>query len=75
MVQILTPLAGPRVAEALRKTVSEMFGVWSQALAAGFAKYTMPDGSLPPRLSVHLPLDRAGSIGNQTPFHAEHPCG
>ncbi|KAK9905543.1 hypothetical protein WJX75_001810 [Coccomyxa subellipsoidea] len=50
VVQILAPLAGPRVAEALRKTVNEMFGVYTQALAAGFAKYTRPDGTLPPRL-------------------------
>ncbi|CAL8472152.1 g11694 [Coccomyxa elongata] len=50
VVQILAPLAGPRVAEAVRKTVNEMFGVYTQALAAGFAKYTKPDGTLPPRL-------------------------
>ena len=53
-MQILMPLAGPRVAEALRKTVTEMYGVWSQALAAGFAKYTMPDGSLPARLGARF---------------------
>lgn len=52
VVQILAPLAGPRVAEALRKTVNEMFGVYTQALAAGFAKYTRPDGTLPPRLGA-----------------------
>lgn len=50
VVQILASLAGPRVAEAVRKTVNEMFGVYTQALAAGFAKYTKPDGTLPPRL-------------------------
>ncbi len=55
VVQILAPLAGPRVAEALRKTVNEMFGVYTQALAAGFAKYTRPDGTLPPRLGGSLP--------------------
>lgn len=56
VVQILAPLAGPRVAEALRKTVNEMFGVYTQALAAGFAKYTRPDGTLPPRLGAsHWP--------------------
>ena len=54
VVQILAPLAGPRVAEAVRKTVNEMFGVYTHALAAGFAKYTKPDGTLPPRLGEPL---------------------
>ena len=46
----LAPLAGPKVAEAVRQAISELYAVWARALSGGFSKYTTPDGSLPPRL-------------------------
>ena len=46
----LAPLAGPKVAEAVRQAISELYAVWARAVSAGFSKYTTPDGSLPPRL-------------------------
>ncbi len=50
IMQNLAPLAGPRVAEAARGALLEMFGVWARALSSAFAKYTTADGSLPARL-------------------------
>ena len=56
-MQNLAPLAGPRVAEAARSVLLEMFGVWARALSSAFAKYTTADGSLPARLGAR-PLPR-----------------
>ena len=53
IVQILQPLAGPKVGEAVRKTVNEMFGVFAQSMAAAFRKFMRPDGTFPPRLGAH----------------------
>ena len=60
IVQILQPLAGPKVGEAVRKTVNEMFGVFAQSMAAAFRKFMRPDGTFPPRLGAHG-LDPCGS--------------
>ena len=49
-MQILQPLAGPKVGEAVRKTVNEMFGVFAQSMAAAFRKFMRPDGTFPTRL-------------------------
>ncbi len=50
IIQILQPLAGPKVGEAVRKTVNEIFGVFAQSMAAAFQKFMRPDGTFPPRL-------------------------
>lgn len=50
IVQIFKPLAGPKVGEAVRKTVNEIFGVFAQSMAAAFQKFMRPDGTFPPRL-------------------------
>ena len=54
IVQILQPLAGPKVGEAVRKTVNEMFGVFAQSMAAAFQKFMRPDGTFPPRLGEQI---------------------
>ena len=46
-VRILTPLAGPRMAAALRQATSDLFGVYAEALAAAFEGQIDPDGALP----------------------------
>ena len=56
IVQILQPLAGPKVGEAVRKTVNEMFGVFAQSMAAAFQKFMRPDGTFPPRLGEQMIL-------------------
>ena len=53
-MQILQPLAGPKVGEAVRKTVNEMFGVFAQSMAAAFQKFMRPDGTFPPRLGEQI---------------------
>lgn len=45
--RILTPLAGPRMAAALRQATSDLFGVYAEALAAAFEGQIDPDGALP----------------------------
>ena len=50
IIQILQPLAGPKVGEAVRKTVNELFGVFAQSMSAAFQKFMRPDGTFPPRL-------------------------
>ncbi len=54
IVQILQPLAGPKVGEAVRKTVNEIFGVFAQSMAAAFQKFMRLDGTFPPRLGEQL---------------------
>lgn len=61
-MQILQPLAGPKVGEAIRKTVNDMFGVFAQSMAAAFQKFMRPDGTFPPRLGARL-LERIVSHG------------
>ena len=50
IIQILQPLAGPKVGEAVRKTLNELFGVFAQSMSAAFQKFMRPDGTFPPRL-------------------------
>lgn len=61
IIQILQPLAGPKVGEAIRKTVNELFGVFAQSMSAAFQKFMRPDGTFPPRLGEPLrwPLSSA----------------
>ena len=54
IIQILQPLAGPKVGEAVRKTVNELFGVFCQSMSAAFQKFMRPDGTFPPRLGKPL---------------------
>ena len=53
IIQILQPLAGPKVGEAVRKTVNELFGAFAQSMSAAFQKFMRPDGTFPPRLGEH----------------------
>lgn len=50
----MQPLAGPKVGEAVRKTVNEIFGVFAQSMAAAFQKFMRPDGTFPPRVGEQL---------------------
>lgn len=43
----MCPMAGPKVAQNLRKGISDAFQTWTSALAAGFQKHQSPDGSFP----------------------------
>ncbi|CAK0787894.1 hypothetical protein CVIRNUC_011116 [Coccomyxa viridis] len=67
IVQILQPLAGPKVGEAVRKTVNEMFGVFAQSMAAAFQKFMRPDGTFPPRLApaAEPAMETAASLVDQ----------
>ena len=72
IVQIFKPLAGPKVGEAVRKTVNEIFGVFAQSMAAAFQKFMRPDGTFPPRLGEQLhkcpTVPAVGSVAALTPM-------
>ena len=72
-MQNLSPLAGPRVAEAARRALSDMFGAWARALGAAFSRYAMPDGSLPARLGACMRLleraDLHARLACSAPLH------
>lgn len=51
-VRILTPLAGPRMAAALRQANTDLFSTYSVALAAAFERQVDAAGALPPALSA-----------------------
>lgn len=46
-VSALSPLAGPKVAVLLRKTVSDLFQTYTSSIAAGFQRHQQTDGSFP----------------------------
>ena len=46
-VNTICPLAGPKVAQVLRKGISDAFQTYTSALTAGFQKHQVPDGSFP----------------------------
>lgn len=51
-VRILTPLAGPRMAAALRQANTDLFSTYSVALATAFEQQVDAAGALPPALSA-----------------------
>ena len=51
-VNMICPLAGPKVAQVLRKGVSDAFQTYTSALTAGFQKHQAPDGSFPYNLGM-----------------------
>ena len=51
-VVTLQPLAGPQVAQVLRRGVSGAFQTFTSALTAGFQKQQQPDGSFPYHLGT-----------------------
>ena len=53
IVQILQPLAGPTVGEAVQMTVNEV-SVFAQSMSATFQKFIRPDGTFLPRLGEPL---------------------
>ncbi|KAK9823889.1 hypothetical protein WJX72_006201 [[Myrmecia] bisecta] len=67
MVAILAPLAGPRVAQAVRKGFADLFGLYTAALLQGFLKYRAPDGSYPAGLEavVEPAMETVGSMSAQ----------
>ena len=81
-MQNLAPLAGPRVAEAARRALTEVFGTWARALSAAFSKYATSDGSLPVRLGarnlslyVHAVLFCHAFCGATLPYkRTMHSC-
>lgn len=52
MVRTIGPLAGPKVAQVLRKGISDAFQTYTTALTAGFQKHQAPDGSFPYSLGM-----------------------
>lgn len=46
-VSILRPLAGPKVAQVLRRGISDLFQTYTSALATSYQKHQQPDGSFP----------------------------
>ena len=51
-VSTIGPLAGPKVAQVLRKGISDAFQTYTSALTAGFQKHQAPDGSFPYSLGM-----------------------
>lgn len=47
IVQILMPMAGPRVREALAYAFTQVFREYTGAIASQFAHYRYADGTLP----------------------------
>ena len=47
IVQILNPMAGPRVREGLGYAFSQVFREYTNAIAAQFTHYRYADGTLP----------------------------
>lgn len=52
IASMLTPLAGPKVAILLRKTISDLFQTYTSSMSAGFQKHQQPDGSYPYNLGM-----------------------
>ncbi|KAK9836141.1 hypothetical protein WJX81_004415 [Elliptochloris bilobata] len=63
-VRILTPLAGPRMAAALRQANTDLFGVYAEALAGAFEGRIDESGALPPALSsaVQPAIEQAAAL-------------
>ena len=51
-VSTICPLAGPKVAQVLRKGISDAFQTYTSALTAGFQKHQAADGSFPYNLGM-----------------------
>lgn len=52
VVQLLVPLAGPRVAQAVRSLVADLFQAFITALLIAAGKHKSEDGSLAPKLGA-----------------------
>ena len=46
----LVPMAGPRAAQAMRRTSSALYGIYTTAIQAGFDKYKDENRMLPATL-------------------------
>ena len=55
-VDMISPLAGSKAAQVLRKGISDAFQTYTSALTAGFQKHQSPDGSFPYNLGMFLVL-------------------
>ena len=53
IVQILLPMAGPRVREALSYAFSQVFREYTNAIASQFTHYRYADSTLPKVLGKH----------------------
>lgn len=53
IVGLLHPLAGPKVAQAMRVTVADLLQVFTSALAAAFRRYQAEDGTFTENLGEH----------------------
>ena len=53
IVGLLHPLAGPKVAQAMRVTVADLLQVFTAALAAAFRRYQSEDGTFTDNLGRH----------------------
>lgn len=64
IVQILMPMAGPRVREALGYAFTQVFREYTNAIASQFTHYRYADGTLPKVLGMES--------SQQTSLHSSH---